>query len=168
MLCMDVCKKYCNYYQVHGKDYRQRHLRDHLKAAVDRGDEEVEKQILGIIKQEKERGFWRKLKFKMGKASGGSVQSVHVEDKEGNVEIFATQEKVHEAIWSNIHRKWFFLAETAPICSGELREMFGYSSDTAEASEVLARTFGFDVLEDATRDSAKRLLPEEHTAGFGQ
>ena len=65
---------------------------------AEKGDEEVEKQILGIIKHERERGFWRKLKFEMGKALGGSVQTVQVEEKEGNVEVFSTQDEVHEAI----------------------------------------------------------------------
>ena len=56
--------------------------------------------------------------------TGGGVHSVQVEDAEGNVEVLSTQQEVHDAIWSNIHRKRFFLAEEAPICNGSLREVF--------------------------------------------
>jgi hypothetical protein len=41
----------------------------------------------------------------MGKQHGVSVQSVQVEDEEGNTEVFSTQEEVHKAIWSNIYQK---------------------------------------------------------------
>ncbi len=74
-----------------------------------------EHQLLGIIKREKERLFWRKLKYTMGKKSGGSVQAVQVEDTEGNIDVFNTQADIHEVIWSNIHRKRFYLAEDATV-----------------------------------------------------
>jgi hypothetical protein len=47
------------------------------------------------------------------------------------------QEDVLTAIWSNIHRKHFYLAEQAPICAGVLQEEFGYNSDTIAAEQVL-------------------------------
>ena len=56
----------------------------------------------------------------MKKQSGGSVRVVQVEDDEGEVVEFTTQAEVHEAIWSNIHRRQFYLAEEAPICSAPL------------------------------------------------
>ena len=56
----------------------------------------------------------------MKKQSGGSVRVVQVEDDEGKVVEFTTQAEVHEAIWSNIHRRQFYLAEEAPICSAPL------------------------------------------------
>ncbi len=145
---IEICLQHCEYYKTYGKDYRKRHLQDRLKAAKDNGEEVVENQILGIIKHEQERGFWRKLKFKMGKASGGSVQMVQVKDEDGNVESFSSQDEVHEAIWSNIHRKRFFLAETAPICSGHSRELFGYNSDTIAAEEVLDGTYNLEEITD--------------------
>ena len=77
-------------------------------------DEEAERQILGIIKREQEQAFWRRLKYTMKKQTGGSVQLVQVEDEDGNIEEFTTQEEVHEAMWSNIHQKGFYLAEEAP------------------------------------------------------
>jgi hypothetical protein len=65
----------------------------------------------------------------MTKQTGGSVQSVQVEDEDGNIEKFIMQEEEHEAIWSNIHQKWFYLAEEAPICHSLLWETFGYNAD---------------------------------------
>jgi hypothetical protein len=140
---MSVCRKHCEYYRSHGKEYRRRHLRDRLTAAKEEGNEMAEQQILGIIKREGERSFWRRLKYKMGWSTGGSVQAVQVEDEEGNTQLFTTQEEVHEAIWSNVHRKRFFLAEAAPICKGELRDSFGYNADTGAGEAVLSGTFEY-------------------------
>ncbi len=47
------------------------------------------------------------------------------------------QEEVHTEIWSNIHRKHFYLAEQAPICAGTLQEEFGYNANTFAAEQVL-------------------------------
>ncbi len=110
-------------------------------------------QILGIIKRERERAFWKKVKYKLGKRSGGSVQAVQVEDEDGNTEVFSSQDQVHEVIWSNIHRKRFFLAEEAPICSGILWETFGYNADSWAGEEVLEGSFIFDEdADEATQD----------------
>jgi predicted transcriptional regulator len=114
-----------------------------LTAAKEEGNEMAEQQILGIIKRERERSFWRRLKYKMGRSTGGSVQAVQVEDEKGNTQLFTTQEEVHEAIWSNVHRKRFFLAEAAPICKGELRDSFGYNADTGAGEAVLSGTFEY-------------------------
>jgi hypothetical protein len=47
------------------------------------------------------------------------------------------QEEVHIAIWSNIHRKHFYLAQQAPICAGMLQEEFRYNANTVVAEQVL-------------------------------
>jgi hypothetical protein len=149
---MQVCRQHCKYYWSNGREYRRRHLNNCLESARERGDEMAEHQLLGIIKREKERLFWRKLKHTMGKKSGGSVQAVQVEDTEGNIEVFHTQADIHEAIWSNIHRKRFYLAEEAPICNSPLREAFGYNADTEAGEEVLSGTYEFEQgFDDATR-----------------
>ncbi len=107
-------------------------------------DEEAERQILGIIKREQEQAFWRRLKYMMKKQTGGSVQLVQVEDENGNIEEFTTQEEVHEAIWSNIHQKHFYLAEEAPICHSPLRETFGYNADSLAGYEVLEGSYVYE------------------------
>ena len=66
---------------------------------------------------------------------------VQVEDEDGNIEEFTTQEEVHEAIWSNIHQKCFYLAEEAPICHSLLRETFGYNADSLAGDEVLEGSY---------------------------
>jgi hypothetical protein len=109
-----VGQQHCTYYHQHGKAYRKRHLKERLEVAREEEDEEAERQILGIIKHEWEQVFWRRLKYTMKKQTGGSVQLVQVEDEDGNIEEFTMQEEVHEAIWSNIHQKRFFLAKRHP------------------------------------------------------
>ncbi len=140
---MQVCRQHCDYYRIHGREYRRRHLNNRLTLAREKEDSNLEQQLLGIIKRERERSFWRKLKYVMGRKTGGSVQAVQVEDKEGNTETFTSQEDIHEAIWSNIHRKRFHLAEAAPICNTPLREVFGYNADTEAGEAVLAGTYEF-------------------------
>jgi hypothetical protein len=121
-----------------------RDLQEWLEVARHKGNGDAEMQILGIIKRERERAFWRRLKLSMASWRGGSVHSVQVEDTKGNVEVLSTKQEVHNAIWSNIHRKRFYLAEEAPICNGALQEAFGYNADTEAGNEVLDGTFWYD------------------------
>ena len=68
------------------------------------------------------------------------MQVVQVEGEDGKIREYCTKEKIHEAIWSNIHRKRFFLAETAPICLAPLQQHFGYNVAMEAADQVLAGT----------------------------
>lgn len=87
----------------------------------------MRKKILVIIQCDKDRSFWRRINYVMGKARGGSVWRVLVEseDQEGTLREYTMVEDVQEAIFSNIHHKRFFLAENAPIFSGWLQGKFG-------------------------------------------
>jgi hypothetical protein len=49
------------------------------------------------------------------------VRAVQVEDGTGGVIDFHTEETVQEAIFNEVHRKRYNLAEEAPICQGVLR-----------------------------------------------
>jgi hypothetical protein len=118
-------------------------------------DEQQEKEILAIINQEKDRSFWRRINYVMGKARGGAVRRVlvHIGDQEGTLTKNITQESVQEAIFTNIHRKQFFLAEAAPICTGNLRGKFGYNAVTRTAKAILNGTYEYPTdFYQATRD----------------
>ena len=119
-------------------------MQECLDVARHKGNEDAEQQILGIIKGEQERAFWRRLKYTMAAWTGGSVQSVQVEDTEGNVEVFCTQQEVHGAIWRSIYQKQFFLAEEAPICKGTLQEVFRYNAATRAGDKALDSSLWFD------------------------
>ena len=102
------------------------------------GRDDAAKTILIIIKQEKDRDFWRKLNYTCGKTKGGSPTSAQVSaGGDDQYTEHTTQERVHEAIWSNIHYKRFDLAEEAPICQGQLCHDFGYNSATLTAASIL-------------------------------
>ena len=90
----------------------------------------MEREILAIIKREKDWSFWRQINYVMGKPRGGSVRRVLTKDgdEEGTLSEHLTEESVTEAIFTNIPRKRFFLAEAAPICSGALYGQFGYNA----------------------------------------
>ena len=72
----------------------------------------------------------------MGKSRGGIVQSVPIERDRGAIEEATTQQTVHEAIWDEIHRKRFYLAEQTPICQVSLRGDFEYTACSPTARKL--------------------------------
>ncbi len=107
LLCLKVCLKQCDHFRKHGKQYRRKHLHDCLMNAQESKDEQREKEILAIINQEKDRSFWRRINYVMGKARRGSVHQVLINnrDQEGILTKNITQESKQEAIFTNIHPK---------------------------------------------------------------
>ena len=154
LLRLKVCLQRCDHYRKNGKPYRRKHLNDCLTRARDKEDSEKEKEILAIIHREKERGFWRRINYVMGKARNGSVRRVLVEnEEEGTLTEHITQESIEEAIFNNIHQKRFSLAEVAPACNGRLRGLFGYNAATVTAKRILNGTFDYpDNFDRATKE----------------
>jgi hypothetical protein len=155
LLCLKVSLKQCDHFWKHGKQYRRKHLHDCLMNAQESKDEQREKEILAIINQEKDRSFWRWINYVTGKARGGAVHRVlvHIVDQEGTLTKNITQESVQEAIYTNIHRNQFFLAEAAPICTGNLRGKFGYNAITRTAKAILNGTYDYPTdFDQATRE----------------
>jgi hypothetical protein len=112
--------------------------------AQDWEDDVAERQILAIIKREKDRAFWRRLNFALGKhIPGRSIWVVQVEDGAGGVIDYETEEGVHKATFNEVHWKRYNLAEEAPICQGGLRGQFGYTSTSPTAKTVLDGTYNF-------------------------
>ena len=117
---LKVCIKRCDYFRKNGRQYCKKHLADCLAWVRDREDSEWEREILVIIQWERNRSFWRRLDYVMGKARSGSVRKVLIEDEDsGTLTEQATQESVQQAIFDNIHRKRFYLEEAAPACNGQ-------------------------------------------------
>jgi exonuclease III len=98
------CRAQCNYFRVHGQKYRTQHLNKRLEAARERQDEEAERRILQIMRREKDRAFWRRLNWSLGKRRGSSVSSVQVKDDDGETITYSTQEEVQNVIWSEVHQ----------------------------------------------------------------
>jgi hypothetical protein len=59
------------------------------------------------------------------------------------VEEHTGQEDLQEAIWNNIHKKRFHLAESAPLCTGNLRGTFGYNAIFQTSQEILDGTYNY-------------------------
>jgi hypothetical protein len=114
----------------------------------------AKRQILAIIKREKDQAFWRRLNFALGKhIRGRSVRGVQVEDCAGGVIDYDTEEMVQEAIFNEFHHKWYNLADEAPICQGELRGQFGYILTLPTVKTVLDGTYEFSPdMDEATRE----------------
>jgi hypothetical protein len=72
---------------------------------------------------------------------------------------FDTKDTVQEAIFNEVHRKRYNLAEEAPICQGVLRGQFGYTATSSTAQSVLDGTYKFLPLPDM--DAATKELFEE-------
>jgi hypothetical protein len=80
----------------------------------------------------------------MKRQRGRSVQVVQVEQEDRAIWEYMGQDNVHTAIWSNIHRKHFYLEEQATICAGMLLEEFGYNADTIAVEQVLKGEYSLD------------------------
>jgi hypothetical protein len=91
----------------------------------------------------KDRSFWRCLNYALGKSRGRACFKVQVEQVEGTVKKIISKEELHKAILDNIHRKRFYLAEEAPICSDLLTGAFGYNSVTPTAKAILEGTYNY-------------------------
>jgi hypothetical protein len=159
-----ICKEKCDYFWKHGKWHQRQHLNQCLERAQEREDEAAEFQILAIIKREKDQAFWRRLNFTLGKhICGRSVRAVQVEDGAGGVIDYDTEETVQQAIFNEVHRKRYNLAEEAPICQGGLRGQFGYTSTLPTAKTVLDRTYDFPPdMDEATRELFEEIV-QVHT-----
>jgi hypothetical protein len=151
---LTACIQKCNYYRRNGKHYHRKHLNSCLARARDKDDSDKEREILAVIQREKDWSFWRRINYVMRKARNGSVRRVLVEDDtEGTLMEFTTKEAVEEAIFTNIHRKRFYLAETAPACNGRLCGLFGYNAATVTAERILNGSYDYpDDFDQATRE----------------
>jgi hypothetical protein len=140
-----VCHEKCSYFRKHGWRYPTKHLHSCANAARDRGNDRKAREILDIIQRERDRSFWRKMNFSMGKKRGVPPRRVLVENphQEGELLEYDMQHTMQEAVFNKVHRKRFFLAEAAPICLEPLRGLFGYNSDTKTAREILAGTYNY-------------------------
>jgi hypothetical protein len=118
--CLTICESQIAYFREFGERYQKKHLLNRVDAARQAGNDEVARQILNIIAREKQRTFWRRLKFACGKKKGGSPSTVQVEGRNDKVIEYTTQEGVQSAIFENIHQKKIYLVEEAPICNGYL------------------------------------------------
>lgn len=145
-----ACKEELVAAKAVGWSDRRKMLLQSAQDSRDRGEDIAAEQILDIVQREKDRSFWRKMKYTMGKQHGHSVSMVQVQDGSGIIE-HSTQEAVQSAIWEEIHKKRFYLAEEAPICKGALRGEFGYLATSPTAKLILAGQYEFpDTFDDDT------------------
>jgi hypothetical protein len=142
-LCIKTCASQCDYFWQNGKYYRRKHLYNRLNAAKEREDKEAARMILDIKQREKERRFWRRMNYALGKPQGGACFKVQVEKEDGTIDEFTDKDDLHQAIWDNIHRKRFILAEDAPLCSGPLCGQFGYNAVSLTARSILNGTYSY-------------------------
>jgi hypothetical protein len=81
--------------------------------------------------------------YALGKPRGGACFRVQVKQGDGATREYTSQEELQEAIWDNIHRKRFHLAESAPLCQYPLRGTFGYNTICQTSQEILDGTYKF-------------------------
>jgi hypothetical protein len=154
---LEVCEERNDYFRQHGARYRKKHLLDRAGKAREEGREEAAVKILAIIKREQDQSFWRRLNYTCGKARTPPPTSVQVEGPNGTVTEYNTEETVNTAIWTEIHKKRFHLAEEAPVCHGQLRQDLGYNAVSETARTILDGTYVYP----ASFDQATKELCEE-------
>ena len=148
-----VCKTKCKDLRKTGWLLRRQHLKARCDSARAQEDHLALRNILAIIRRERDKSFWSRLRCALGKKRGRSVSLVQVEQPHSGVQEYTSREGVQEAIFREIHRKRFFLVEEAPICQGTLREDFGYLARLATAEAILEGTYNFTPhFDQATKD----------------
>jgi hypothetical protein len=88
----------CDYFQKHGQYHRRKHLYSHLNIAKEKEDEAAARQILAIIQREKDKQFWQRMSFALGKQRGGTCFRIQVEQEDGTTDDYSNQMEVQEAI----------------------------------------------------------------------
>jgi hypothetical protein len=79
--------------------------------------------------------------------------SVQVEGPNSLVEEHVTQASIQEAIWSNIHYKWLYLAEETLVCQGQLCKDLGYNAVSSTAQAILDGTYAYpETFDEATKE----------------
>ena len=73
-------------------------MKNRLSLAQQRQDEEAENRILAIIQREKDRAYWRRLKYSMSKPQGRSIRVVQAEIDIGEVVDFEGQDVIQNEI----------------------------------------------------------------------
>jgi hypothetical protein len=139
-LRLKACVDQCDHFRKHSKYHCRKHLYRRLATAKEKEDKVAERQILAIIQCEKDRSFWQCLNFAHGKPQGRACFKVQVEQAGGTVDEINRKEDLHEVIWENIHRKQFYLAKEAPMCSGPLKGVFTFNSVTPTTKAILEGT----------------------------
>ncbi len=114
------CKKECLFFQEHGKQFQRKHLNTCLQIAQEEEDKEAFNKISGVIQQEQQRNFWRRLNFCTGKKKTRSATLIQVEGKGGAITEHTTRKPVEQTIFSEIHNNRYTMAGKAPICNGKL------------------------------------------------
>jgi hypothetical protein len=79
----------------------------------------------------------------LGRQQGGACFRVQVEQGGGTTEEYTSQTELQEAIWDNIHRKRFHLAELAPLCQEPLPGTFGYNAICDASQKILDGTYDY-------------------------
>lgn len=151
---LKVCRSKCDYFRRTGKRYRRKHLHERLRKAREKEDEKLERRILDIIQNEKERDKFRRLRCTASKQPGRSVTRVQIGDPDTEeTQELHTKEEVEEAIFNEVHRDRFRQAESAPICQAPLFGDFGYSACTQHAEDVFEGKYAnIDHIDSFTRD----------------
>ncbi len=160
---LKVCANKCEYFRKNGRYYRRKHLYNRLNTAKEKENDEAAKQILAIIQQEKDKRFWRSMSHLLGKPRGGACFRVQVEQADGSIQEFSGQDDLQVAIWKNIHKKRFHLAEPAPLCSEPLQGTFGYNAICQTSHEILEGMYAFPPHFDlATKEFWKNAPPSDY------
>jgi hypothetical protein len=102
---LKACIDKCEYFRKNGKYYHRKYLYNHLDIAKEKEDKVAAKQILAIIQRKKDKSFWRRMSYLLGKPRGGACFKVQVKQADGTVQEFSGQDNLQGAIWSNIHKK---------------------------------------------------------------
>ena len=138
-LHVKICKQKLRLLRGQASYLRQCHLTRRITKALADGDEDKAKDILEIIKRERRKKKFVRLRHATGKCRGSSVLSVQVPVEggaEGETRNCATQKDIFNAA-RPVLRTRFTGAMGSPFYSNQLFDDVGFTGDTECAQQIL-------------------------------
>ena len=142
-LHVKICRQTLTSLSEQAPYLRQCHLIRRRKKALADGDEDRAKDILEIIKRERMKRKFVRLRHATGKSRGSSVMSVQVpveSGADGEMRNCTTQMGIFDAA-RPVLRTRFTGAMGSPFYSGQLFDDVGFTGDTQFAQQILEGTY---------------------------
>ena len=110
-----ACIKKLKEIKKHAPVYQLKHLQDRLDVARKKKDELTEKEIIRILKRERDKKTYGRLRVAMGKQHGLSAAQIAVPCETGPDPIFLEKSQISDVAGTMLNSERFVMAHHAPL-----------------------------------------------------
>lgn len=138
---IDVCRYWKKRLATYAPALRIEHQQQCLMDAEATGDTDRAKAIRASMTREESRTMWGGLRYNFSPNGGRSNAVTRVERIEDGELVEYTEQESLEQVVREMTQDRFTLADSSPLCQGQLGEQLGYLADTDIAQSILEGTF---------------------------